>query len=365
MQPVTKWGVEKVPDVDKYREGAPHHCQRRRILQINIFVGWRWRRPGRQFSANLYGVYQKRTESLACAGWTFGGGAGSGRLTYKSKMEVSPGTVLTARVGGKRQQTNLTFSAGDPCPSIERDCIKLSRGRGKKVYVMPGGDTRGVNGGWGYSGGGGDGMAVYTEFQKLRPKSRYIRGAPGGSNGGAAPNTARRGNRGGGSGKDISSYTFNTWTLTPGAGGTPYSRYDPLPKCPFSQCRNSPNQSYGGGGGGVLVNGAGPKASKHQGQGYGGGGSGANRVNIPGYNWRYGYAGVDVPARCHFIRDRDLLIVMTSCLAIDMTSCLEIEIKLIFIINCIIFSSIILEIQISSSGHPIFTLKANCKHCIT
>ena len=56
---------------------------------------------------------------------------------------------------------------------------------------------------------------------------------------------------------------------------------------------------------------------------------------------------------------------MTSCLAIDMTSCLEIEIKLIFIINCIIFSSIILEIQISSSGHPIFTLKANCKHCIT
>ena len=223
----------------------------------------------------------------------FGGGAGSGRVTYKSKMEVSPGTVLTARVGGKRQQTNLTFSAGDPCPSIERDCIKLSRGRGKKVYVMAGGDTRGVNGGWGYSGGGGDGMAVYTEFKKLRPKSRYIRGAPGGSNGEAAPNTARRGNRGGGSGKDISSYTFNTWTLTPGAGGKPYSRYDPLPKCPFSQCRNNPNQSYGGGGGGVLVNGAGPKATKHQGQGYGGGGSGANR-DIPGYNWRYGYPGVDV-----------------------------------------------------------------------
>ena len=37
----------------------------------------------------------------------------------------------------------------------------------------------------------------------------------------------------------------------------------------------------------------GPQDYSYQGQGYGGGGSGANR-DIPGYNWRYGYPGVDV-----------------------------------------------------------------------
>ena len=63
--------------------------------------------------------------------------------------------------------------------------------------------------------------------------------------------------RGGtGSQDDVTTFTFASWLLAPGAGGLP----------------NSGQQ--GGGGGGVLVSGAGPAASIYQGQGYGGGGSG-------------------------------------------------------------------------------------------
>ena len=59
-----------------------------------------------------------------------------------------------------------------------------------------------------------------------------------------------------GSGEDVSLYTLRSWQLSPGAGGEYY---------------------YNGkqfGGGGVLVDGAGPRPSNFQGQGYGGGASG-------------------------------------------------------------------------------------------
>ena len=213
-------------------------------------------------------------------------------------------SIHNAQVGDKRQHTNLTFSAGDPCR--DTDCNRDWRRRqrsccdGRTAFARAGYDNHGVNGGPGYSGGSGDGN--YYEKELIKPKCspdrcpRNLNAAPGGSDGKRGPRIAYHGNSGRGSGEDITSYTFNTWTLTPGAGGTPYNRFDSLgPRCQYSQCFKNPNQFYGGGGGGVLVNGAGPKATKHQGQGYGGGGSGANRVNTaPGYSFRYGYPGVDV-----------------------------------------------------------------------
>ena len=67
---------------------------------------------------------------------------------------------------------------------------------------------------------------------------------------------------GSGTGEVISSYTFSTWTLTPGAGG----RYV-----------HSGSHYYGGGGGGVLIDEAGPDGiDECQGHGYGGGACNSN-----------------------------------------------------------------------------------------
>ena len=42
----------------------------------------------------------------------YGGGAGSGHLEYRS-LQVSAGTVLTARVGDQREASSLAISGGD------------------------------------------------------------------------------------------------------------------------------------------------------------------------------------------------------------------------------------------------------------
>ena len=40
------------------------------------------------------------------------GGAGSGHLEYRS-LQVTPGTVLAARVGGQREASSLASTSGD------------------------------------------------------------------------------------------------------------------------------------------------------------------------------------------------------------------------------------------------------------
>ena len=98
-----------------------------------------------------------------------------------------------------------------------------------------------MRGGGGGSGGtdGGDGEEGYS--------------APGGN----------------GAGEDISDYnTFLAFSLSPGAGGQYVGNL------------------YGGGGGGVLINGAGPVASINHGQGYGGGGPGGLE-GLPGVILKY------------------------------------------------------------------------------
>ena len=153
------------------------------------------------------------------------GGAGSGHLEYRS-LQVSAGTVLTARVGDQGQASSLAISGGDT------------------VTADPGQDGQYNDGGSGYCGGGGGGY----------PSA----GGAGGSDGGDGEDGGYSGGRG--SGQNVSGYTFTTWSLTPGAGGRAYHeifRY-----------------YYGGGGGGLLLDGEGPPASQYQGHGYGGGGNG-------------------------------------------------------------------------------------------
>ena len=66
---------------------------------------------------------------------------------------------------------------------------------------------------------------------------------------------------GAGTGKAVEEFTFTNWNLSAGKGGR-YNRKKDL--------------NYGGGGGGILVNGVEPKAqhNQFQGEGFGGGGSG-------------------------------------------------------------------------------------------
>ena len=81
----------------------------------------------------------------------------------------------------------------------------------------------------------------------------------GGVDGGDGHGTSGYGTFGHGEGKSLASYPMEQWTLSPGSGGA----------------ENIINDIYhfGGGGGGVLVNGEGPKQFfPNQGQGYGGGG---------------------------------------------------------------------------------------------
>ena len=157
-----------------------------------------------------------------------GGGGGSGHLEYRS-LQVTPDTVLTARVGNQSEASSLAINGGVK--------ITAQPGQGGQVPDV------GYDGGSGYCGGGGGGYS-----------SGY--GGAGGSDGGAGED-GYYGTGGRGSGQDVSLYTFTTWTLTPGDGG---------------QLGHSGNYYFGGGGGGVLVDGEGPPASSLQGQGYGGGG---------------------------------------------------------------------------------------------
>ena len=168
------------------------------------------------------------------------GGAGSGHLEYRS-LQVAPGTVLTARVGDKREASNLAISDGEWVTALP--------GQDGHFTVNSDG-TSSYDGGTGYSGGGGYGFGDPSGGGSEDPS-----GGDGGCDGGDGE-TGTSGTGGRGTGEDVSLYTFTTWSLAPGAGGEVYYLF------------------YGGGGGGVMVDGAGPEASQYQGQGYGGGGNG-------------------------------------------------------------------------------------------
>ena len=84
-----------------------------------------------------------------------------------------------------------------------------------------------------------------------------------------------------GTGEDILAYKMENFVLTPGAGGNYYD---------YEQYEH-----WGGGGGGVLINGDGPmRDSDYQGEGYGGGGCG-HRSNGSKWEWiETGLQGVNL-----------------------------------------------------------------------
>ena len=139
---------------------------------------------------------------------------------------MTPGTVLTARVGDQRHSSSLAISSS-----------------GDTITAQPGQDAQKYSGGAGYSGGGGAGS--YPDGSA----------GAGGSDGGDGED-GLSGSGGQGSGVDVSTFTFASWVLSGGEGG-------------------EANGYIGGGGGGLLVNNEGPWGNQHKGAGYGAGGGGA------------------------------------------------------------------------------------------
>jgi len=93
-------------------------------------------------------------------------------------------------------------------------------------------------------------------------------------NGGSAGGDGEcRFDAGSGTGEDVTSYKLDNYVVTPGAGGEYYHAYG--------------SYSCGGGGGGVLVDGAGPGvegAMQSNGQGYGGGGTVHKNTDYHGHS---------------------------------------------------------------------------------
>ena len=151
-------------------------------------------------------------------------GGGSGYIQYMT-LSLEDIVIIEAWVGTGSQASTVMFNL-DPNTTV-------TAGSGYPALY----GHHHNDGGDGYSGGASSGDWY------------------GGSDGGWG-----QGSSGGrGTGEDIGEYIFDTWRLSPGAGGDFYIGTGTL--------------FYGGGGGGVMVSGAGPEASQYHGQGYGGGGN--------------------------------------------------------------------------------------------
>lgn len=161
-------------------------------------------------------------------------GGGSGYLQYQ-RIWLSTGI------------SSLHAVAGACCFPAQPSTVTYN---GTSIVANPGQRGEYDNGGGAGYSGGAEGNAGFGAYN----------GGSGGSDGGGS---------GGGSGthEDISDYIFTTWNLTPGDGGSAQS---------YS------GSWYGGGGGGVMVDGSGPETDRYNGQGYGGGGNGWYADGLPG-----------------------------------------------------------------------------------
>ena len=150
-----------------------------------------------------------------------GGGTGSGYLKY-SVIPLTEATTAKIKVGDQGAASTVTING-----------VNLEAAPGESGTY----DGSIFRGGDGFSGGGGNG--AYN----------------GGSDGGDGAGDGDKYLGGQGTGEKLSSFAMDSFLLTPGVGGQYHSA------------------GFGGGGGGVLVNGAGPAEwDNTQGQGYGGGG---------------------------------------------------------------------------------------------
>ena len=189
---------------------------------------YRFENTGNTTTTNILALGECELTVLAVGGGGTGynGGGGSGYVASTS-VEVLT-SQLIVKVGGRLKSSSLETSEGE---------IIITAAFGES-----GGYTAFHNGGAGYSGGGGGGSSYSGD------------GGEDGGNGHGG-----RGSGGAGSGLDISSIHLQQFSLTPGVRGKEHAPY---------------GDRYGGGGGGVLVDGTGPQETSGDGQGYGGGGGG-------------------------------------------------------------------------------------------
>ena len=187
-------------------------------------------------------------------------GGGSGNI-YNDRLcfGFDPSTSVWVSAGGPSQNSRISIN-------------------GTNYWAWAGHDAHAQSGfyygGSGYSGGGG------YELETAKPcEGNYNSGGRNGSNGEGTWTPVNEtdhilGACGLGSKYDISSdrYHMDMFELSPGQGGVELSEQDKH----FCEV-------YGGGGGGVLVDGKGPtRRNGHQGSGYGAGGGGDGIVGLPG-----------------------------------------------------------------------------------
>ena len=178
-------------------------------------------------TANVTGLCTLRFLAVGGGGQGSYQGGGSGYLQYW-KLNLLPGAMISinAKAGAAGEASIVTYN-------------------GIIIMAYPGHDGGNTDndGGDGYSGGG-----------------QFSAGGQVGYNGGTDGSAGEGSLGGSGTSEDIQQYVFRAWSLAPGAGGD------------HGECGFGPQ--CGGGGGGVMVDGAGPGTDKYRGQGYGGGGSG-------------------------------------------------------------------------------------------
>jgi len=194
-------------------------------------------------------------------------GGGSGYLNYTVQPLENPSYKISVAAGGASQSSMISING-----------ITIRASPGLDAQYRKGLD--GPYGGNGYSGGGG---ACYDH--EICPGN--FNGGTNGSNGGGPStpvviNDETLAGHGNGTGEDISGYHMDKFKLSPGQGGTEmrYMHYGDL-------------YVLGGGGGGILVDGEGPKTNGFQGHGYGAGGAGGG-VLLSGMNGLSGVVLIEI-----------------------------------------------------------------------
>ena len=239
---------------------------------------------------------QARILVVGGGGNNYYGGGGSGQVLYHT-IQMKPGSVIVAKVGELEEPSIVTMPVTNS-PTVITYTAEAGQRGGQTLSGNYAQEGRTHSGGNGYSGGGGgfyrrervsnatrrtdnndddeddfeDAECVSRRDDSLRNGNGVIEGRDGGSDGGNGEGDEA----GAGSGQDVSTFTFNTWVLTPGDAGQGYNSQ--------SGTTYFYTRYYGGGGGGVLVDGEGPGTDYREAKGYGGGrgakGSGAGGAGV-------------------------------------------------------------------------------------
>ena len=241
-------------------------------------------------------VINARVLVVGGGGYSSYGGGGSGQVLYHT-IQMNPGTVIVAKVGERNKSSAVAMPMTNP-PSAITYRAEGGQWGGLTYSGNFNQEGRTYTGGNGYSGGGGGFLRRETmsnatrrtdknganeeDFEDEECASRLDDNLRNGNgvieeyNGGSDGGDGEGDEAGAGSGQDVSTFTFNTWVLTPGDAGQGYNRT-------YTSGSYFYTRYYGGGGGGVLVDGEGPGTDYREGKGYGGGrGAGGSVVGGAG-----------------------------------------------------------------------------------